>query len=318
MNTSIKTEQNFDQESSFSENDLDQFSFINKSIIDDNQSDLDWEKHPIDKNDNLEKEILFYPFTNFTKENFNSTNQIMDNIFLFNSQKNIQTHSNIKNFQKNNSNNTFYYPYNIGNEFLLLNNFLIQQKSFANNLHLGRITPTNSIFSFKDKNNNKLSLYINFESNSAKLNINNNKKGEESQITKKKFIDHKNEIIISKILSGEDKRTCLRLSSIPKRYSPFDVIKIIDKVLKTVPGKRIYKSIYVPLSKAIGKNIGYCFIDMASPKFVIQFYHIFNGKYVNNFKKKFWVVYSDIQNADIYGDDPLRKPIVFKDYIKDN
>ena len=87
MNSSIETEQNFDQESSFSENDLNQFSFISKSIIDNNQSDLDWEKHPIDKNDNLEKEIFFYPFTNFTKENFNSTNQIMDDVFLFNSQK---------------------------------------------------------------------------------------------------------------------------------------------------------------------------------------------------------------------------------------
>ena len=64
---------------------------------------------------------------------------------------------------------------------------------------------------------------------------------------------------------------------IPNKYSPFDIIKIIDKYLKTVPGKRIYKPIYIPLTKKIGNNIGYCFVDLVNPKYIIEFYNIFNN-----------------------------------------
>jgi hypothetical protein len=280
---------------------------------------LDSKRQSIDKKDNPEKEILFAPFLPWTVGNINGTKQNMVSTQLDNSQLMNQTQPITKNLQKNKIDNTFFYPYNIQNGFLPLNNNLIPQNLFANNnLDLGKITPTDCIIEFKDKNNNKLSVNINYERNSVKFDLNNNKQRDECQINKNTYIKPGNEIIISKILSGKEKRTFVRLSSIPKRYSPFDVIKFIDKFLRTEPGKRIYKSIYVPLSKVIGRNIGYCFIEMANPKLVIKFYNIFNGKYVKNFKKKFWVVYSDIQNTDAYGDDPLRRPIVFKDYIKDN
>ena len=320
MNSSEKNKKNFDQDSSISEEmDFNQsFSFNNKSIIEDNQSNLDSKTNSIDKKANLDKEILSSPFSFTTVGKVNSSKQIMDSPQLFNNQIINQFHPFKNNFQKNDANNTFYYPYNTRNSFLPLNNTLIPQNLFANKLHSDKIIPTDCIIEFKDKNNNKLSLNINYERNSVKLDINDNKKNDECQINKNKYIKPENEIIISKILSGEEKRTFVRLSSIPKRYSPFDVVKFIDKLLKTEPGKRIYKSIYVPLCKVIGKNIGYCFIEMATPKFVIQFYNVFNGKYVKNLPKKFWVVYSDIQNIDAYGDDPLRRPIVFKDYIKDN
>lgn len=317
MNSSSKNKQNFDQESSISE-EMDfnlSFSLNNKSIIDDNQSNMDSKENSIDKKDNPQK---FYPFSSRTVGNINNTKQIMDGPQLSNSQMINQVNPNINNFQKKNTSNTFYYPYNIQNGLLPLNNTLIPQSLFSNNFNLGKITPTDFIIEFKDKIKNKLSININYERNSVELNVNNNKKKDECQINKNTYIKPENEIIISKILSGKEKRTFVRLSSIPKRYSPFDVIKFIDKFLRTEPGKRIYKSIYVPLSKVIGRNIGYCFIEMANPKLVIKFYNIFNGKYVKNFKKKFWVVYSDIQNTDAYGDDPLRRPIVFKDYIKDN
>ena len=321
MNYSNKNKQNFDQESSIYEGmDFNQFSpFNNKSIFDDNQSNLDSKRQSIDKKDNPEKEILFAPFLPWTVGNINGTKQNMVSTQLDNSQLMNQTQPITKNLQKNKIDNTFFYPYNIQNGFLPLNNNLIPQNLFANNnLDLGKITPTDCIIEFKDKNNNKLSLNINYERNSVKFDVNNNKQRDECHINKNTYIKPGNEIIISKILSGEEKRTFIRLSSIPKKYSPFDVIKFIDKILRTEPGKRIYKSIYVPLCKVIGRNIGYCFIEMANPKFVIEFYNVFNGKYAKNCKKKFWVVYSDIQNINAYGDDPLRRPIVFEDYIKDN
>ena len=321
MNSSEKNKQNFfDQDSSISEENDFNHSFFpnNKRIIDDNQSNLDSKTNSIDKKGNLEKGIQSNPFSYWTVGDTNSTKQIMDSTLLFNSQIINQVHPIINNFQKSNTNNTLYYPYNTLNGFLPLNNTLILQNLFANKLHSNKIIPTDFIIECKDKNNNKLSLNINYERNSVKLDVNNNKKSDECQINKNKYIKPENEIIISKILSGEEKRTFVRLSSIPKRYSPFDVIKFIDKLLKTEPGKRIYKSIYVPLCKVIGRNIGYCFIEMASPKLVIEFYKVFNGKYVKNLPKKFWVVYSDIQNTDAYDDDPLRRPIIIKDYIKES
>ena len=118
-------------------------------------------------------------------------------------------------------------------------------------------------------------------------------------------------------MSGEEKRTCVRLFPIPKKYSPFDIIRLIDKYLKTIPGKRIYDSIYVPLTKIIGKNIGYCFINLVKPKYVIEFYNIFNGIYFKNCKKPCSVIFSDKQTFEIVN-DPMRRPIVFKDFVKDN
>ena len=50
------------------------------------------------------------------------------------------------------------------------------------------------------------------------------------------------------------------------------MIKINDKNLKTIPGKRIYNANYVPQTKIIGKNLGYCFINLIKPKYVIEFH----------------------------------------------
>ena len=96
-----------------------------------------------------------------------------------------------------------------------------------------------------------------------------------------------NIINISLLISGEEKRTFVRLHPIPTKLSVFDMVRIIDKYLKTKPGKRIYNAIYLPLTKKIGKNMGYCFINLVSPKYVLEFYNIFNGFYFRfkNFKK---------------------------------
>ena len=98
------------------------------------------------------------------------------------------------------------------------------------------------------------------------------------------------------------------------------MVRIIDKYLNTKPGKRIYNAIYLPSSKKVRKNIGYCFVNLISPKYVVKFYNIFNGFYFRhkNFKKSWSVVFSDNQNVDLSNDDPLRKPIIFKDTIKED
>jgi len=129
-----------------------------------------------------------------------------------------------------------------------------------------------------------------------------------------------NEIIISKILSGQEKRCCVKLCPIPNNYSPFDIIRLIDKYLKTEKGKRIYNSVYVPLGKEIGKNKGYCFVNLVSPKYVVTFYEIFNGLYFNlkNCKKPCFLVFSDIQNINFSNEDALKRPIIFTDVVQTN
>ena len=139
-------------------------------------------------------------------------------------------------------------------------------------------------------------------------------------ITPKSKPKPENEIIISKIFSGQEKRCCVKLCPIPNNYSPFDIIRLIDKYLKTEKGKRIYNSIYIPLSKEIGKNKGYCFVNLVSPKYVVTFYEIFNGLHFNlkNCKKPCFLVFSDIQNINFSNEDALKRPIIFTDVVQTN
>ncbi len=145
------------------------------------------------------------------------------------------------------------------------------------------------------------------ENNNKKINLNN-----KSNIN---FID------INLILKGEENRTVVRLHPIPQNYSSFDISKLIDKYLHIESGKnqRIYKALYVPLSKILGKNIGFCFIMMVKPKYVINFYTTFNGINFNKKKarKPCSVIWADMQGDDFLkiSEDPLRSPIIFKDLI---
>ena len=71
------------------------------------------------------------------------------------------------------------------------------------------------------------------------------------------------------------------------------------------------------MTKVIGKNKGYCFINLVAPKYVIQFYEIFNGLYFNikNCKKSCTVVFSDKQEIDCSNDDALKRPLIFNDCV---
>ena len=127
----------------------------------------------------------------------------------------------------------------------------------------------------------------------------------------------KNLININDILSGKETRTVVRLNPIPPNYSSFDISKLLDKYLKIEAGKnqRIYKALYTPLCKVIGKNLGYCFVMLVKPKYVIDFYNTFNGKIIGA-KNGCNVIQSDKQGDDFLNvseGDPTKKPIIFKD-----
>ena len=179
-------------------------------------------------------------------------------------------------------------------------NYTFTINNITNNPQMQRLTTIEIKTSFKK---------INKES--AKVNENLSK------------INENNIINFELIKSGKETRTVVRLHPIPKNYSSFDICKLLDKYLKIEMGKnqRIYKALNVPLSKVIGKNLGYCFVMMVEPKYVIQFYNTFNGLCFNkkSCRKQCSVVWANIQGDNFLNisDDPLRSPIIFKDLIKD-
>ena len=225
---------------------------------------------------------------------------------------------------------------NYANQNPLLNNCLLSQNIM--NLNNANIMNTiNHINNYKRKNNQeKYSITFKSKTNDpsiekiSKIKVvtsyvkDNLKTKQENNNNQKKEKNLKNIINLDEIKSGKETRTVVRLNPIPPNYSSFDVSKLIDKYLGVESGKnnRIYKALYTPLCKVIGKNLGYCFVMLVKPKYVIDFYKAFNGTILGKkkCKKPCSVIWGDIQGEDFLKsneEDPIRKPIIFKDIIQD-
>lgn len=258
---------------------------------------------------------------------YNNANLILGgksipNLTIYNN--NFNTYPFINCIGNNSLNKNFFpinYQGNLYNNYYFIFNSLLKEHNFYQNI-INSIMSNNSDFKINNMNVN-YKIIKNIKNRKEKLILNNIEESgdKEKNIQKisKLNLNQKNIINISLILSGKEKRTFVRVFPIPKKYSVYDITRIIDKYLKTMPGKRIYNAIYLPLSKKIGINIGYFFINLVSPKYVIQFYEIFNGFYFRfkNFKKPCFVVFSDNQEIDTSKEDPRRRPIIFYDTIKD-
>lgn len=256
-----------------------------------------------------EEEDISYSYNNMSciepfldvKDNYDLTNE--NNFKKTPNNLNMQNNNNV--YLNNGINNfNFYHLQQIYslyyyNQCLSLNNKILEYKllqSIMNNI-----------------NNKNFNIYYQKKNKKMKNKI----EEKQNKIIVKKPPKPENEIKIPLILSGEEKRTLVKLCSIPYKYSPFDMIVLIDKYLNTKKGERIYNSIYVPLTKVIGKNKGYCFINLVSPKYVLKFYEIFNGLNfrLKNCKKECTVVFSDKQIVDCSNKDALKRPIIFTDVI---
>ena len=238
--------------------------------------------------------------TNFNDFNdLNNKENINQNIT--NIPNNINLNNGFNNFNYNQLQQLYYiYYYNqYYNQCLFLNKQIQENKLMQMLINI--------------LNNNKIQK----NNENQKKNQKKNKKNVEKKEIKKIPPKIENEIKIPLLLSGEEKRTLVKLSPIPNKYSPFDIIRLIDRYLKTKKGQRIYNSLYVPLAKVIGSNKGYCFINLVSPKYVVEFFKIFNGLVFNikNCKKPCTVVFSDNQSVDCSNEDALKRPIIFTDVI---
>lgn len=229
-------------------------------------------------------------------------------------------------FPMNNFINNNYY----GNQNILLRNYFINQniinRNSLNNLNnlTGSAIPENcTIFLKNDTIIPEVKQYSKIKVTTSYVKDVSNK-NEKNKENKNKEKCEKNLINLDDIISGKETKTVVRLNPIPPNYSSFDISKLLDKYLKIESGKnqRIYKAVYTPLCKIIGKNLGFCFIMMAKPKYVYDFYRTFNGRIFNKkkCKKPCCVIWANIQGEDflkINEDDPIRRPIIFKD-LKDD
>ena len=241
---------------------------------------------------------------------------IFDNV---NNQANISNNNDIKIPFSN------YYPFPINFTRIMFNNMNFNSTNYLSYLKGLYNTNFNNNSDFYI---NKLSILYKNNGNGKQCKIKpitdkkckiKTKEENEEKMNKYKA-KPENLINISLIMLGKEKRTFVRLHPIPKNLSVYDMVKIIDKYLKTKPGQRIYNAVYLPLTKIIGKNMGYFFVNLVNPKYVVKFYNIFNGFYFR-FKKSSkpsYVIFSDIQEINLSnGDDPRRKPLIFNDTIKE-
>ena len=300
-----------------SKNEYNKYPFNNENLIRQNAN----------KKETNELKPLYnlntnnYPnFINYTQNSlFNLIHSInFINMQIYNIQRNLSDilHLREKGLQaiSNPSNINHYLIKYINNNNRVYNNFFptynISQMHTNTNLN-------NYNFQTSMKNNpiekeNELQF-----KNTSKDKFNNSKESKEI----KKL--ENNAINIMDIRLGKETRTVVRLSPIPPNYSSFDVSKLLDKYLDIDRGKnqRIYKALFVPLCKVIGRNLGYCFIMLVKPKYVIKFYNTFNGTIFNKkkCKKPCKVVWANLQGDDFLNmsDNPLRSPIIFKDTIID-
>ena len=200
------------------------------------------------------------------------------------------------------NNNCFQYPIinNLSNGNFINNNINNPEK-YTITLKSKTSDPTVEKIS-------KITVTTSFIDNSATKQ--NNKE------TVKKLIN------IQDILSGKEKRTVVRLNPIPKKFLILDIIKLLDSHLKPERNKKIYKALYVPYTKGKEKNLGYCFIMMASPRHVVEIYNAFNGRVFGKKKNQnpSKVIWADKQGDEflkLNEDDVSRKPLVFPDCCVD-
>ena len=245
------------------------------------------------------------------------------NMYINNGINNYNNFLNINQFNPFNNNMNYYGNNNIFNN-CFPNNNIINNLQNQKNINFSNINnPEKYTITLKTQTNDpsiekiaKIKVTTSF--------VKDNSKMKQENIDNPKNQNIKNLININDIINGKEKRTVVRLNPIPPNYSSFDVCKLLDIYLKIESGKnqRIYKALYTPLCKVIGKNLGYCFIMMVTPKYVIDFFNVFNGKIFGKkkCKKPCKVIWADIQGEEFLKateEDPIRKPIIFKDIIID-
>lgn len=80
---------------------------------------------------------------------------------------------------------------------------------------------------------------------------------------------------LSSLESGSENRTTVMIRNIPRKMSQSTIVDIVRFSL----GKEdIFDFIYLPMDLSNHINVGYAFVNLKSPEFVITFYQLFNNR----------------------------------------
>ena len=310
---------NYNNYNNYNYYDKNKFLYLNNNIYSNNNNNNQYLTKILEQKKRFEKlkELGLYALTNVQ-----NINNYLLKLYINFINNNYNTPFISYNSNIDNNYNKFYYNY--GNQ----NHWLYNYRPNNNILNM------NDLSQLKNINNEKYTITLKSKTDDPNIekiskiqvttsNIKDNQNiKQENEAKKDKNI--KNIINLEDIKLGKETRTVVRLNPIPPNYSSFDVSKLLDKYLKIESGKnqRIYKALYTPLCKIIGKNLGYCFVMMSKPKYVIDFYNTFNGKIFGKkkCKKPCNVIWADKQGDEFLKtteEDPIRKPIIFKDLKND-
>ncbi|XP_020577379.1 protein MEI2-like 2 [Phalaenopsis equestris] len=123
---------------------------------------------------------------------------------------------------------------------------------------------------------------------------------------------------LDRIINGEDTRTTLMIKNIPNKYTREMLLAAIDE-----NHKGTYDFLYLPIDFKNKCNVGYAFINMASPSHIISFHQAFSGKKWERFnsEKVSSLAYARIQgkaalvahfqNSSLMNEDKRCRPILF-------
>ncbi|KAI5431719.1 hypothetical protein KIW84_035763 [Lathyrus oleraceus] len=126
------------------------------------------------------------------------------------------------------------------------------------------------------------------------------------------------ELDIDCIKRGEDNRTTLMIKNIPNKYTSKMLLAAID-----IHHKGTYDFLYLPIDFRNRCNVGYAFINMTDPSFIVPFYKVFNEKKWLKFnsEKVASLAYARIQgraaliahfqNSSLMNEDKRCRPILF-------
>ncbi|KAL5213378.1 hypothetical protein ABZP36_024225 [Zizania latifolia] len=123
---------------------------------------------------------------------------------------------------------------------------------------------------------------------------------------------------LEKIIPGKDTRTTLMIKNIPNKYTSNMLLEVINETHEGT-----YDFFYLPIDFKNKCNVGYAFINMASPVYIVSFYKAFAGRKWEKFnsEKVVSLAYARIQgqaalvnhfqNSSLMSVDKYCRPMLF-------
>ncbi|TVU32282.1 hypothetical protein EJB05_24006 [Eragrostis curvula] len=123
---------------------------------------------------------------------------------------------------------------------------------------------------------------------------------------------------LEKIVTGKDTRTTLMIKNIPNKYTTKMLLDVIDETHEGT-----YDFFYLPIDFKNKCNVGYAFINMISPAYIVSFHKAFTGRKWEKFNSEKVVslafariqgksaLVNHFQNSSLINEDKRCHPMLF-------